>query len=1454
MNTILFKRIFLCIASIGAGTMLVAQNLVDNYSFEILTNCPSNYGGQGPTIAPPWWAPTHGTPDIFNDCATSSLVDVPDNLWGTQEPITGAGYAGIYTYIYSYEYREYLMQELLQPLTGGTWYEVSFYVSPAEDGCTIAEIGARLTIDAPWFTEVGAYDLIPPVESNQGLLDDHVGWTLISGCILAQGGELYLTLGNFRSDPNTTLAPDCGGTFSYYYVEDVSVIAISNDEIPLELGDPVTTCPPYLIDPDLSGYHYTWQDGSHGPTFEVNESGMYALTITDENCNFGIDSVEITILNSLDPIDIGPPQLSICEGEEYTVSLDPSLSVYTWQDGSHDTEYTITSSGTYSVTLDDGCSTVTDQIIIDVNTPPGFVFLGDDMVLCQGDEVTFSFDPTYGDFLWQDNSTSWTYTATTGGTYSVTITNMCGSNSDEIVLTELENPMIDIGPDEQTICDGETINILLDPDAGDILWQDGSTDFAYEISSPGFYSVIVSNECGSVVDQIYVLLMNPPVTDLGDDLEVCEGDTIHLTNADDNGLFLWQDNSTEEEFLVTSSGTYSLTITNDCGNSSDVIQVNYTSDVLPPNLGPDVSLCPGEQVVLLANSPNAGYLWQDFSTEDYLIVTTAGTYIVDVFNDCSLFSDTIVVTVNNNPPQVDLPDQLSLCQGGNITLDASITGVTYLWNDNSQNQQLQVNTPGTYSVTVSNSCGSDVDTTIVSDGGLAPVVALGNDIDLCAGDTIVLSPVFSNVTSWLWQDGSVLPSYTITHSDTVHVAVSNSCGAAYDTLVTNLLAATPPLDLGADTSLCPGESFTLTISEPGVNILWSDGSSNPGLTVNGSGLITAIISNSCGQSFDTLIAYALPAIPNLNLGTDQSLCPGEVITINPGIPNVTYLWQDGSTLDTFQTTQQETIILTISNSCGTATDTLEVFESTQGPQVDLGQDIQACEGDAVLIPSGISGVTYLWQDGSTDPDFTTTFSGQFILQVSNNCGTDADSILVDISGVPPTPSLGADTTLCDGTTLVLNSTAAAGTSIEWQDGSGLSAFIVTSSGIFTLQESNHCGVESDTILVTYLDAPAPFSFGPDTILCDGGTLNLYGPVTSFDIQWQDGTATTTYLISTAGLYSLSVTNPCGTETDDILVTYLDAPGSFSLGSDTILCSGEIYTLHAPANSSDILWQDGSAAPSYDVNGSGTFFVTASNSCGEAADTIHVDYVDTPLPFSLGPDTTLCPGETILLSSPSIFYDVQWQDGSGMLHLVVNRPGIYTLQLSNDCGIISDEIEVSYDTHIPQLNLDASVPWCEGDVITLDASQSFAAAYMWNTGAITSSVDITLPGLYSIEVTVPCSTTSQEIEVYPDTDCFVVDVHNEIYVPNVFSPDGDGINDVFAMSFGSDLQVTAMTGAIFDRWGNLVYGSDAISFEWDGFFADEAMMPGVYAYLIRCTYLEGSVEKERVFKGDVTIVR
>jgi gliding motility-associated-like protein len=127
-------------------------------------------------------------------------------------------------------------------------------------------------------------------------------------------------------------------------------------------------------------------------------------------------------------------------------------------------------------------------------------------------------------------------------------------------------------------------------------------------------------------------------------------------------------------------------------------------------------------------------------------------------------------------------------------------------------------------------------------------------------------------------------------------------------------------------------------------------------------------------------------------------------------------------------------------------------------------------------------------------------------------------------------------------------------------------------------------------------------------------------------------------------------------------------------------------------------------------------------------------------------------------------------------------------------------------------------------------------------------------LYSVEVTTLCSTVSQEVDVYPGTDCVVEEVHTDIHIPNVFSPDGDGINDVFGVSFGADLEITSMAGTSFDRWGNLVYGSKEKPFNWDGFFNDEPVMPGVYVFVIQIEYLLDGTTRQETLYGDVTVVR
>jgi hypothetical protein len=362
-------------------------------------------------------------------------------------------------------------------------------------------------------------------------------------------------------------------------------------------------------------------------------------------------------------------------------------------------------------------------------------------------------------------------------------------------------------------------------------------------------------------------------------------------------------------------------------------------------------MCPGEEYVFYANTPGVSYTWQDGSTADSLVVSSAGTYWLQIANQCSTASDTVNVAIGNNPPVVNLPPSIPLCDNAFVTIDANVSGVSFLWNDGSQGPSIIVGSPGEYSITVSNTCGSDVDTVNVLDAGSPPFVELGNDIDICNGDAVTLSPTFSDVNTWLWQDGSTNQTYNVSQPGVISVEVSNNCGDYTDSLTVSLLPDIPPIDLGADTSLCPGESFDLSIDPNGVNILWSNGSTLPDLQVSGPGLIYATITNACGSASDSIVIAALAGIPPLDLGIDQSLCPGEVITLSPGIANVNYLWNSGSTANTFNATTAGEISLTISNDCGFASDTVIIVENSEGPQVNLGEDILACIGDVITLSS-----------------------------------------------------------------------------------------------------------------------------------------------------------------------------------------------------------------------------------------------------------------------------------------------------------------------------------------------------------------------------------------------------------------------------------------------------------------------------------------------------------------------
>ena len=1298
-------KVFMCSVVLGYhASSLLGQNLVPNPSFETYTTCPMGVGMGGNMLCPPWVSPVT-TADYFNVCDFTQFTGVPYNFQGFQYAHTGVAYAGFYTKTQGQSYREWVQAPLLAPLIAGFCYKVSFWVNSCNVGCATDQMGALLNSDG------NLANGTPQVSWGTQLIADSVDWVNLTGFFVAQGNEAFITIGTMAPDNVTHFDPACGNMpfYGYYYVDDVLVELVDFGTVDVDLGPDVTVCDSFIIDPGNPDFIYHWSNGAVGPTLTVYTSGTYSVTAS-YGCDEEVDEIEVTILHPVE-VEIDPDSMLICEGDGFDIELDPDLGTYIWSEGTNGPNITLTEAGTYSVTLDDGCTLSSDTIQITTLAPPLPFTLGADTTLCPGESYDITFDAGLGDFEWQDGSGDSFYTIDNDITYALTISNMCGEESDDLEVTIVQPPVLVLEPQSVFICGDQPYDLQLDPDQGQYTWNDGTMSNEYTITETGYYFVTVSNVCGEESGEIYVSFTDIPDFDLGPDQVLCTSDTVDLLVPFQNGTYTWQDGSHNTTYEVTASGTYALTVSNSCGIDFDSVQVDFTPPIISPTLGPDFSLCPGQQAVLYAGSPGASYLWSDASTADSLVVSASGTYFVTAYTACESFTDSLVVAINSDPPSIQLPADFDLCQGQTITLDAGVSGVTYLWSDGSVMPQLQVTMPGTYALTVSNTCGTSIDTVIIGAGDIVPGVALGADTSICAGGIFTLSPAYTNVDSWLWQDGSTLTSLEVTTPGVYHVEVSNSCGSAFDTLVVGLLPAIPTIDLGADATICAGQAAMFNIPWSGVDIVWSDGSTGNSITVNTAGSVYATVSNSCGTSADTALVTLLPEPPDFDLGPDQTICPGEVFIMDPGLSGVSFVWQDGSTNPAYQATTGGTYIVTVSTVCGSESDTLVLTESTNGPMVDLGPDVEACEGEIVTIASGISGVQYVWQDGSTQSVLSVAVPGLYSVTVTNLCGVDMDTVEVVYHPLPPGQELGPDTSLCEGLSLVLRA--------------------VTDP--------------------------------------------------NFSVLWQDQSSQQTYTVTLPGLYSVQVSNQCGETTDSVEVTYLDAPD----------------------------------------------------------------------PFYLGPDTLICAGETVVLQAPVTPYVVRWSDGSTGPQLVVSSMGVYGLEVSNECGLVIDSLAVVVSTEVPIVQLQPEWLWCPGDQFTLDAGQVFSATYLWSTGATSSAIEVGNPGLYTVEVKSACGEAGGQSEVVMKDDCPTGPV---FYIPNVFTPDGNGVNDVFSVYTDIPNDILSMQGKILDRWGNVVFASGDNPFTWDGHFAGELMNPGVYVYTVKVRYVTPNGEKEEVFSGDVTLVK
>src|SRR5690606_7572861 len=208
----------------------------------------------------------------------------------------------------------------------------------------------------------------------------------------------------------------------------------------------------------------------------------------------------------------------------------------------------------------------------------------------------------------------------------------------------------------------------------------------------------------------------------------------------------------------------------------------------------------------------------------------------------------------------------TLCEGASLTLDVTAPNATYQWQDNSTGSTFNVTQQGTYWVEVSvNNC-STMDSININ---FAPgTFEFGTDTIICDGGTLALDAT-SPYATYVWQDDSTNPTLTVSEPGTYWVVITNSCGIQSDTI--DVYNSTPTVELGNDTTLCWGETFTLDVTTPNATYLWQDNSTNPtfNLEEQGTYWVEVIVSNC--SAIDT-IQIDFDPIPTVELGNDITLC------------------------------------------------------------------------------------------------------------------------------------------------------------------------------------------------------------------------------------------------------------------------------------------------------------------------------------------------------------------------------------------------------------------------------------------------------------------------------------------------------------------------------------------------------------------------------------------------------
>ncbi len=1219
------------------------------------------------------------------------------------------------------------------------------------------------------------------------------------------------------------------------------------------------------------GASYQWKrdgvdiPGATSANYSATIGGSYTVMIFSGGCSAMASNSATVSVEPLPSGTITPSSATICQGGFQTLMVGGGKS-YQWKkdgvdiSGANAGTYNATESGTYTVTIfSNSCSALASNssVITVTPTPTGSISPASASICPGGSQVLTATGGT--SYQWKKDgvdiggATSATYTATTAGTYTATIFNgsCSGPASNSSVITVSSAPSGSISPASGSICSGGSITLTV---TGGTSYQwkkdgvdiPGATSATYDATSAGTYTAtIINGSCsGPASNSSVITVSSSPSGSISPASgSICSGGSITLTVTGGTS-YQWKKDgvdipgATSATYDATSAGTYTATIINGscsgpASNSSVITVSSSPTGSISPASG---SICPGGSLTLTVTG-GTSYQWKKDgvdipgATSATYDATSAGTYTATIINgSCSgPASNSSVITVSSSPSGSISPASGSICSGGSITLTVT-GGTSYQWKKDG------VDIPGATSAT---------------------------------------------------YDATSAGTYTAT-------IINGSCsGPASNSSVITVSSAPSGSISPASGSICPGGSLTLTVTG-GTSYQWKkDGVDIPGATsatydATSAGTYTAtIINGSCSGPASNSSVITVSSSPSGSISpASGSICPGGSLTLTV-TGGTSYQWKkdgvdiSGATAATYDATSAGTYTATIINgSCSGPASNSSVITVSSTPTGSISPASGSiCPGGSLTL-TVTGGTSYQWKKdgvdipGANSATYNAISAGTYTATIINgSCSGPASNSSVITTGTSPAGNITPKSaTICAGSTATL--TASGGSSYQWRlngadiTGETNSTMKASAPGAYTVMIFNgSCsGLSADTAIVSLSPTPSGSITPASATICEGGVQELQ--VTGgTSYQWYrngvliGGATADSLLVTQQGNYSVMIfANACAGPASNTVDVDVNKPtGQISPASGSI-CPGESINLTASGGSSYQWMRNGADIPgatgaTYAAAQAGNYQVKIfSGNCMGLSDN-SVQVTAAPLPAgSISPALdSICEGESITLRATG-GSSYQWQlDGinipgavSDTLH--ASQPGRYTVIIFNgSCSAPASNAALLTGRLRPKgitvtFNVRRNSPY------PLEARPGLS--YQWSPANGLSDPNSARPIVTVAADAVYFVRIGQSIGC-PVTDTVNVRVFNEtqVYVPNAFTPNGDGKNDVLRPVPVHIREIKYFR--VMNRWGEVVFETNRIGEGWNGIYKGKPQPNGVFVWIFDGVDVDG---KRILVKGTSVLIR